>query len=89
METMADIRPAVAGGHDCDALLAEFGTWLTQQRGLSPVSVRCYVTQARLFLAAGSAAPDETVRELDAVPGHQVRDRLLPGPQSVGRRRRW
>jgi len=67
METMGDVRPAVAGGHDCDALLAEFGTWLTQQRGLSPVSVRCYVTQARLFLAAGSAAPDEMLPELDSV----------------------
>jgi len=66
METDGDTCPAVAGGHGCGELLAEFETWLTQQRGLSRVSVRCYVTQARLFLAAGSAAPDETVRELDA-----------------------
>ena len=67
METMGDARPVLAGGHDSDPLLAGFGTWLTEQRGLSPVSVRCYVTQARLFLAAGSAAPDEMLPELDSV----------------------
>ena len=33
-------------------LLAEFGTWLDRERGLSPVSVRCYCKQAKYFLAA-------------------------------------
>jgi len=33
-------------------LLAEFRTWLDRERGLSPVSVRCYSKQAKYFLAA-------------------------------------
>ncbi len=33
-------------------LLAEFRTWLDRERGLSPVSVRCYSKQANYFLAA-------------------------------------
>jgi site-specific recombinase XerD len=33
-------------------LLAEFCTWLDRERGLSPVSVRCYSKQAKYFLAA-------------------------------------
>ena len=33
-------------------LLAEFGMWLDRERGLAPVSVRCYSKQARYFLAA-------------------------------------
>jgi integrase/recombinase XerD len=33
-------------------LLAEFGMWLDRERGLSPVSVRCYSRQAKYFLAA-------------------------------------
>jgi integrase/recombinase XerD len=33
-------------------LLAEFGMWLDRERGLSPVSVRCYSKQAKYFLAA-------------------------------------
>jgi len=33
-------------------LLAEFCTWLDRERGLSPVSVRCYCKQAKYFLAA-------------------------------------
>ena len=37
---------------DGAVLLAEFGTWLVRERGLSPVSVRCYSKQARYFLAA-------------------------------------
>jgi hypothetical protein len=32
-------------------LLAEFGMWLDRERGLAPVSVRCYSKQARYFLA--------------------------------------
>jgi site-specific recombinase XerD len=33
-------------------LLAEFCRWLDRERGLSPVSVRCYSKQAKYFLAA-------------------------------------
>jgi integrase/recombinase XerD len=33
-------------------LLAEFRAWLDRERGLSPVSVRCYSKQAKYFLAA-------------------------------------
>ena len=35
-------------------LLAEFGMWLDRERGLAPVSVRCYSKQAKcLFLNPG------------------------------------
>ncbi len=35
-------RGVAAGEVDGAALLAEFGGWLDRERGLSPVSVRCY-----------------------------------------------
>ncbi|HTF08016.1 MAG TPA: site-specific integrase [Asanoa sp.] len=68
METDGDVCCAVAGDVDEDgtALLAEFRTWLSRERGLSPVSVRCYVKQARPLLAALPGAPEEAVRGLDA-----------------------
>ena len=66
METDGDARRALTDGHDGTALLAEFGAWLNRERGLSPVSVRCYVKQARLFLAAGSARRKRGWRGLDA-----------------------
>jgi integrase/recombinase XerD len=37
---------------DSAVLLAEFRAWLDRERGLSPVSVRCYSKQAKYFLAA-------------------------------------
>src|SRR5215469_16678369 len=37
---------------DSVVLLAEFRRWLDRERGLSPVSVRCYCKQAKAFLAA-------------------------------------
>ena len=37
---------------DGAVLLAEFGTWLDRERGLSRVSVGWYSKQARYFLAA-------------------------------------
>lgn len=40
-----------AAGSDGAELLAEFGTWLDRERGLSPVSVRGYSKQAKYFLA--------------------------------------
>jgi len=68
METDGDARCVLAGDGDEDgaALLAEFRTWLSRERGLSPVSVRCYVKQARAFLAALPGAAEEAVRGLDA-----------------------
>ena len=55
-----------AGVHDGDSavLLAEFRTWLDRERGLSPVSVRCYSEQSKAFLAGIGGAG--TVSELDA-----------------------
>lgn len=68
METDGDARCVLAGDGDeaGAALLAEFGSWLSRERGLSPVSVRCYVKQARAFLAVLPRAPEEAVRGLDA-----------------------
>jgi hypothetical protein len=42
METDGDARCVVAGDGDVDgtALLAEFRTWLSRERGLSPVSIQ-------------------------------------------------
>jgi integrase/recombinase XerD len=50
METDVDAGWVLAGG-DGAGLLAEFGRWLGRERGLSPVSVRCYSKQVRYFLA--------------------------------------
>jgi site-specific recombinase XerD len=57
MGTDLDAGCVPAGG-DSGGLVAEFGTWLDRERGLSPVSVRCYSKQAKVFLAGigGSAA---------------------------------
>jgi site-specific recombinase XerD len=53
METEEDARCGLAGeGDEAAALLAEFRSWLGRERGLSPVSVRCYSKQAKAFLAA-------------------------------------
>jgi site-specific recombinase XerD len=49
---------------DGAALLAEFRMWLDRERGLSPVSVRCYSKQAGYFLAA--VGGPGTVSGLDA-----------------------
>ena len=49
---------------DSAVLLAEFRTWLDRERGLSPVSVRCYSKQAKYFLAA--AGGPGAVSGLDA-----------------------
>jgi hypothetical protein len=51
METDVDAGCTAAGGGDCTVvLLAEFRMWLDRERGLSPVSVRCYSKQAKYFL---------------------------------------
>ena len=49
---------------DSAVLLAEFRTWLDRERGLSPVSVRCYSKQAKYFLA--EAGGPGAVSGLDA-----------------------
>ena len=63
METNMDPGGVQAAG-DSTVLLAEFGTWLGRERGLSPVTVRCYSKQAKYFLAA--AGGPEAVSSLDA-----------------------
>ena len=52
METGDDARCTAGGDEAGTALLAEFRRWLDRERGLSPVSVRCYSKQAMYFLAA-------------------------------------
>jgi integrase/recombinase XerD len=63
METDVGAGCAPAG-EDRAGLLAEFGTWLDRERGLSPESVRCYCNQAKVFLAA--VGGPEVVGGLDA-----------------------
>jgi integrase/recombinase XerD len=46
------VAGCVSADEESTGLLAEFRTWLDRERGLSPVSVRCYSKQARYFLAA-------------------------------------
>jgi len=52
METDTVAGRGSASDGDSAGLLAEFGTWLDRERGLSPVSVRCYSKQVKYFLAA-------------------------------------
>jgi hypothetical protein len=85
METDVDADCVLAGG-DGAGLLAEFGTWLDRERGLSEVSVRCYSKQASYFLAA--IGGPEAVSALDAgkVTAFMAeRSRTA----TAGRRRRW
>jgi integrase/recombinase XerD len=63
MKTADDGRCTV-DGDGAATLLAEFRTWLSQERGLSPVSVRCYGQQAKAFLIGIGGA--EAVGGLDA-----------------------
>jgi site-specific recombinase XerD len=52
MDTDVDAGRGPEARGDSAGLLAEFRTWLDRERGLSPVSVRCYSKQVRYFLAA-------------------------------------
>lgn len=63
METDVGAGCVPAGGGSA-GLLAEFRMWLDRERGLSPVSVRCYSKQAKYFLAA--AGGPGAVSRLDA-----------------------
>jgi hypothetical protein len=85
MEMDAAARCA-AGVGDGAWLLAEFRAWLDRERGLSPVSVRCYSKQAKVFLAAiggpGAIGGLDAGRVTALMVDHS-RDRTL------GRRRRW
>jgi site-specific recombinase XerD len=64
METDVGAGRVQTADGDSAGLLAEFRTWLDRERGLSPVSVRCYSKQAKYFLAAGGGP--EAVSALDA-----------------------
>ena len=52
MQADADAGCGPGAGGDSVGLLAEFRTWLDQERGLSAESVRCYCSQAKSFVAA-------------------------------------
>jgi integrase/recombinase XerD len=68
------------------ALLAEFRGWLDRERGLSPVSVRCYSKQSKAFLAGIGGAG--AVSGLDA--GKVPRSWWAGRRAAIGgRRRRW
>ncbi|HEY3035172.1 MAG TPA: site-specific integrase [Streptosporangiaceae bacterium] len=64
MERGEGARRAAAGDGNSAGLLAEFGTWLGRERGLSAMTVRCYSKQAKYFLAA--VGGPGAVRGLDA-----------------------
>ena len=86
METDVGAGGVQAAGGDSAGLLAEFRTWLDRERGLSPVTVRCYSKQAKYFLAA--IGGQEAVSGLAAgrVTAFMVGG---PGTAAAGRRRRW
>lgn len=66
-----DVVPGVdsmAAATPVEVVLGEFRAWLLAERGLAAQSVRCYVTQARPFLAHLSEPLDAALRGLDA--GH-------------------
>jgi site-specific recombinase XerC len=53
-------------------LLAEFGAWLDRERGLSPVSVRCYSKQAKYFLAVAGGPGAVSVLDAGKVTAFMV-----------------
>lgn len=79
METDVDAGCVLAGG-DGAGLLAQFGTWLDRERGLSPVSVRYYSKQAKYFLAV--IGGPKAVSALDA--GKVTISRAVPGELEYG-----
>jgi hypothetical protein len=57
-------RTTGARGRGTARVLVEFGLWLDRERGLSPMSVRCYCKQTKYVLA--SVGCQEAVSGLDA-----------------------
>lgn len=49
-----------------DVVMSDFRVWLAAERGLSPATVRCYGTQARVFLAWLPRPLDVELRQLDS-----------------------
>ena len=62
----AGVAGAGSGAGPVAALLAEFGAWLAGERGLSPVTVRCYRKHARVFLAGLPEPLDGALQRLDS-----------------------
>ncbi len=62
----AGVAGGGSGAGPVAALLAEFGAWLAGERGLSPVTVRCYRTHARVFLAGLPEPLDGALQRLDS-----------------------
>ena len=63
------------------ALLAEFGSWLAGERGLSRETVRCYCNQAGTFLASFAGSGGVRCAAIGFGAGDFVHGRLLPRPQ--------
>jgi len=68
METDADSGCVQADA----ALLTQFRGWLERERGLSPVSVRCYSMQSKAFLAGIGGAGAVSALEAGAVTAFVV-----------------
>ena len=66
---------------DGAVLLAEFRTWLDRERGLSPVSVRCYSKQAKVLPGRGRRAGSG--ERAGRGQGDRVHGGPLQGPQRL------
>src|SRR5258708_7941018 len=77
---------AERGGDDgAGAQLADFSSWLARERGLSPVTVRCYSKQTRVFLAGLPGPLDAALRGLDDYAVLSLVARLgLRGAEAAG-----
>ncbi|MDR2985348.1 MAG: tyrosine-type recombinase/integrase [Nocardiopsaceae bacterium] len=85
METNVDAG-SVSAGEDDAGLLTEFGTWLERERGLSPVSARCYTKQAKAFLASTGGAesgPGLDAGQVTAFMGDHARDRNVGSAKAM------
>jgi site-specific recombinase XerD len=59
-------HPEVVDATAVDELLGDYRAYLFGERGLAAESVRCYCSQARMFLASMPAPLDEALARLDA-----------------------
>ncbi|MGH8898362.1 MAG: tyrosine-type recombinase/integrase [Egibacteraceae bacterium] len=57
---------AIAEATPVERVLSAFGAWLAAERGLAAESIRCYVNQARPFLASLPQPLDVALESLDA-----------------------